>query len=344
MNQTRRLTGKYQTPFGIAVWGFTAPGEAQEILVDDDGRLQVVTAAGSLSDVNIIEVLGAALTSANPVLAGIFDAAGNRMPSMDDAARPGYVDIIDVAARLVGIVYGEADQLQQLTPVDTMAPNLCLEAISFLSVYDAVADDWNRAREGANIGSLLTDPADRAARLLGVIYGENVQLQQLTPADAAAPNESLEVTSFNMIYDSVTGDWNRLREGAAIGQALVDPADRWARELGLIDVSRVLGAALTAANPLITGVFDAAGNRMPAMDAVARPGFVDMIDRAARLVGVISGTVDITELPAAAALSDTFANPTTTQMGAFLMGWEDGASQWERIAIDTSGRLECVTV
>lgn len=41
LNQTRRLTGKYQTPFGIAVWGFTAPGDAREVLVDDAGRLQI---------------------------------------------------------------------------------------------------------------------------------------------------------------------------------------------------------------------------------------------------------------------------------------------------------------
>jgi len=42
LNQIKKLTGKYQTPFGLAVWGFTAPGEAKEILVDSEGRLQVV--------------------------------------------------------------------------------------------------------------------------------------------------------------------------------------------------------------------------------------------------------------------------------------------------------------
>lgn len=216
MEQTRRLTGKYQTPFGIAVWGFTEPGEAQEILVDDEGHLQVVTIDGSLTDVNLVEYGGVVVDPDNP-----------------------------------------------------------------LDVQTIVA--------GAAI-----DPRNR--------------------------------------------NWNL---GAT---DIPDLSDRWARQLGLIDVSRVLGAALTAANPLIMGVFDAAGNRMPSMDVAARPGFVDMIDRAARLVGVISGTVDITELPAAAALSDTFANPTTTQIGSFLMGWENGASQWERVAIDANGRLEIVSV
>lgn len=107
----------------------------------------------------------------------------------------------------------------------------------------------------------------------------------------ASPNTLNAVVSgvFPHVYDPVAGDWNRLREGAAIGQMLVDPADRWARQLGLVDLSRVLGAALTSANPVIAGIFDAAGNRMPAMDAIARPGFVDPIDRAARLLGVVYG-------------------------------------------------------
>ena len=36
-----------------------------------------------------------------------------------------------------------------------------------------------------------------------------------------------------------------------------------------------------------------------------------------------------TELPAAAALSDSLANPTTTSVGAFLLGWTTSA--WERV-------------
>jgi len=70
----------------------------------------------------------------------------------------------------------------------------------------------------------------------------------------------------------------------------VDVIDRWARQLGQIDLARVLGAALTPANPVVSGIYDAAGNRMPSMDVVARPGFVDPIDRAARLLGVTYGS------------------------------------------------------
>jgi len=41
LNQMKKLRGKYQTPFGIAIWGFTEPGSAKEVVVDADGHLQI---------------------------------------------------------------------------------------------------------------------------------------------------------------------------------------------------------------------------------------------------------------------------------------------------------------
>lgn len=74
-----------------------------------------VPAPGAITDINHVQVLGVALSAVNPVISGIYDAAGNRMPAMDIAARPGFVDAIDRAARLLGIVYGsQAAQLQQV--------------------------------------------------------------------------------------------------------------------------------------------------------------------------------------------------------------------------------------
>lgn len=55
----------------------------------------------------------------------------------------------------------------------------------------------------------FSDVINRAARLLGIIYGENAQLQQLTPADGVNPNESAEVAAFGMVYDVAAADWNR---------------------------------------------------------------------------------------------------------------------------------------
>ena len=69
---------------------------------------------------------------------------------------------------------------------------------------------------------MVADVIDRAGRLVGIVYGENAQLQQLTPADALAPNESLEVTGFNMVYDPIADDWNRWIEGATQGVPQVE--------------------------------------------------------------------------------------------------------------------------
>lgn len=69
---------------------------------------------------------------------------------------------------------------------------------------------------------LLCDVIDRAGRLVGIVYGENAQLQQLTPADGVAPNQSLESASFLMVYDPVAGDWNRVREGSVVGSIITE--------------------------------------------------------------------------------------------------------------------------
>jgi hypothetical protein len=70
---------------------------------------------------------------------------------------------------------------------------------------------------------------------------------------------------------------------AAIGgaTAATDIIDRWARQLGQIDIARVLGVALAHANPLIARLTDGAVFIDPR----------DMSDRAARLLGIIYGSV-----------------------------------------------------
>lgn len=40
-----------------------------------------------------------------------------------------------------------------------------------------------------------------------------------------------------------------------------------------------------------------------------------------------------TELASAAALSDSYANPTTAPVGSFVMGWDNAASLWRRLRV-----------
>lgn len=74
---------------------------------------------------------------------------------------------------------------------------------------------------------------------------------------------------------------------AILPGVVFDVSNRWNRQLGQVDLARVLGAALTPDNPVISGLYDALGNRMPSMDAVARPGFIDVIDRWTRQLGLV---------------------------------------------------------
>ncbi|GAG96273.1 unnamed protein product, partial [marine sediment metagenome] len=166
----------------------------------------------------------------------------------------GVVDVSDRAARLLGITYGNLAQIQQIANLvaDGLTPLNLQTVANFMHVYDPIAADWNRLREGAAIGQALVDVSDRAARLLGIVYGNLAQLQQIAALNDAlpAPANLVSVAGFNLVFNGVT--WERLRSGTVLGSMLSDPLDRWGRQLGLIDLSRYLGAACGPLNPIDT--------------------------------------------------------------------------------------------
>jgi len=61
---------------------------------------------------------------------------------------------------------------------------------------------------------------------------------------------------------------------------------------------------------------------------------VDIVDATG-----VTVTVD-SEFPAAGALSDDAANPTTTSVGSFLMGYDSGNTNWNRVEVDDDGNLQ----
>jgi len=68
-------------------------------------------------------------------------------------------------------------------------------------------------------------------------------------------------------------------EAMTVGTITTDVSDKWTRQLGLIDISRVLGSALAHSNPVIV--------RLTNGSAFIDP--TDVADRAARLLGKIYG-------------------------------------------------------
>jgi len=61
---------------------------------------------------------------------------------------------------------------------------------------------------------------------------------------------------------------------------------------------------------------------------------VDIVDATG-----VTVTVD-SEFPAAGALSDDAANPTTTSVGSFLMGYDSSNTNWNRVEVDDDGNLQ----
>ena len=53
----------------------------------------------------------------------------------------------------------------------------------------------------------------------------------------------------------------------------------------------------------------------------------------------VTVTVD-SEFPAAAALADNSANPTTTSVGSHLLGYDSGNTNWNRVEVDDVGHLQ----
>jgi hypothetical protein len=119
-------------------------------------------------------------------------------------------------------------------------------------------------------------------------------------------------------------------------------------DIGDVDILSIIpGVAATNLGKAIDAVAGATDTGVGALvvrdDALAgiTPAEGDyatmLVDALGALWVTVSGTVD-TELPAAAALTDAFANPTVPGVGAFLMGWN--TTTWDRVSVANSGRLQ----
>lgn len=83
-------------------------------------------------------------------------------------------------------------------------------------------------------------------------------------------------------YDASNDRFKVDIEAMSVGTIQTDITDDWTRQLGLVDLSRVLGAALSHANPVIARLTDGSAFIDPR----------DVSDRAARLLGVVYGSLD----------------------------------------------------
>jgi hypothetical protein len=85
------------------------------------------------------------------------------------------------------------------------------------------------------------------------------------------------------------------------------------------------------ASPLLVDIYSDGGAGVSGLtDAQLRASPINAFIDGGWMTVTVIGTVD-TELPTAAALTDNLANPTAPAVGSFLMGWNNGGSEWERL-------------
>jgi len=286
----QQLLDRYQS-LGIIVWGEIegAPGTYAKILVKSDGTVKVegvATISGDvdvsnrwarqLGQVDIARYLGSAMGVLNP-LHGQFVYGGVVIDPRSIRALVKTTDEVYAVFRTdAGVAYDARDRNWTISETLTVqATDLDIrnlvktqdEVYSVLRtdagvVYDARDRSWNLG------ASDVPDLSDRPPRLVGRVYGsQGAQLLQR----ATTLESVVQLSHQGSEYDA-----RQIR--ALTSSDVVDVSNDWARQLGLIDVSRVLGAALSASNPLIAGIYDQWGNRMPSMDAVSRRGFITVTD------------------------------------------------------------------
>jgi len=259
------LLTKYQD-LGIVVWGQIegAPGTYAKLLVKSDGTVKVE---------------------------GVTTISGSIDISDDWTRQLGQVDI----QRYLGSAIGVANPLHSQVIVSG----------AVIDPRQVLGSQSQQLQQKASTYELLTDTIDRATRQLGLVYGSQNQIlqQKATTYELLVDLVDRAGRQVGLVYGSQS---QVLQQKAATYELLVDVVDRAARLQGIVYGSvgqlqqratsldlyvaiRQSGSELSTSNPLFTGIVDAAGNRMPSMDASSRPGYVDSIDRAARLLGIIYG-------------------------------------------------------
>ena len=170
----------------------------------------------------------------------------------------------------------------------------------------------------------------------------------LTLADNFANGEALGVAAFGMVWDGST--WDRMLGDATDG-VLVNlgtnngvVVDSAGIDLMLgTDFSDVLGTSLL----ILTAGSDALVNTTDTIpvtglnyvyNGATWDRMVEGSEAGSILVDLGANNDVSTELPAAVALTDDFANPTVPAVGAFMMGWD--GTDWDRVTVTDNGRLQ----
>jgi len=288
---------------GIVVWGQIegAPGTYAKLLVKSDGTVKVegvVSGSVDISDdwtrqlgqVDIARYLGSAIGVANPLHSQIVVSGAIIDPRSIRSLVKTSDELYSVLRTDAGVAYdarlilgSQSQQIQQKASTYELLVDIVDRAARQLGL---VYGSQNQIlQQKASTYELLVDTVDRATRLLGIVYGSQSQQIQQT---ATNYNLQVELASGATLYDA-RQIRTLISTDIITAYGSLGALQQRATSLDLYAAIRQGGSELSVSNPLFVGVVDASGNRMPSMDTSTRPGYIDLIDRAARLLGIIYG-------------------------------------------------------
>lgn len=206
-------------------------------------------------------------------------------------------------------------------------------------------------RISASGGSIEAKGQQLAAASLPVVLASDQNtVDTELPAAASLTDDFANPTApavgaFTMVWDGST--WDRAPGTSADGLLVNLGGNNDVTVSGTVTVdSELPNAALLAddtATPTVPGVgafgmyYDGATWDMMRGDAT--DGM--LVNLGGNNDVTVTGTVTVdSELPAAGALADDTANPTVPGVGAFLMGYDSGNTNWNRVEVDDAGHLQ----
>lgn len=296
------------------------------LIADNAGRLRVVVA--SVAGGNTAhDGVG---TSVAPLPMGAYAFASTPADVSTDG------DITRLwATRAGALVVQISAQGAQLTGDATFGLDCDITRLPALPVGDNVIGRI-KITDGTNVATVTAAGAVQVDGS-GVTQPVSAASLPLPTGAATSANQTTEITSLQLIDDIVHAMNANFGAAVALAGQLDDTSTTAATE------DKIAPVRITAQRGIHANLRTAAGVEIGTSGSPVRTdptGTTAQPVSGTVAVSSVGGTVAVsgsvtadTELAAAAALSDTFANPTTAPVGAFLMGWDAVGTQWIRLPI-----------
>ncbi len=342
---------------GVVAYGSTPAA------VNVPGVNAFITNAGSIGGGTQFADNAASGATPTGVLSMGWDSANSKIRALKvDATQNLLVDISNASIAVTGTFF-QATQPVSIastvivagakTPTDSYTNPIDAEdSFALLGGWDATNSKWQRVQVDAATGTLKVDPgtvavtgtffqgtqpvsiaaaidvSDRAARLVGVVYGSQAQQLKQTATNF---NLQVELATDGTLYDARSIRALTSADVVTVSNTSVQFADNTASG---VTPTGTLSMAWDVSNLKIRAIQMDTNQRLlinPVVGNSAPTAAQPIFARTAMDVNILS--VHDTAVPAAAALADNIANPTTAMFGVNTLGWDATNSVWRRLQV-----------